>query len=76
MAHLFKAGKLVAEFLHHQLGKVDELFFIRAVAIEAVALRDCPALHRKKKMRARPHRIRYIPWDRWEGFFPCALHKG
>lgn len=26
VAHLFKAGKFVAEFLHHQLGEVDELF--------------------------------------------------
>ena len=39
LTYLFKTGKLVAEFLHHQLGKVDELFFIRSVAVEAVALR-------------------------------------
>ena len=52
VAHLFKAGKLVAEFLHHQLGEVDELFFVRAVAIEAVSLRIVLPCTGKRKCKS------------------------
>ena len=57
VTYLFKAGKLVAEFLHHQLGKVDELFFIRAVAVEAVALRV--VLPRTGKRKCEPFHTEY-----------------
>ena len=75
VAHLFKAGKLVAEFLHHQLGKVDELFFIRAVAVEAVALRV--VLPRTGKRKCEPFHTEYdifhgIVGKRFLRMFPAS----
>lgn len=37
VADLFEAGLLILELVHHELSEVDELIFIGAVAVEAVA---------------------------------------
>jgi len=57
VAYLFKAGELVAEFLHHQLGKVDELLFVGAVAVKAVTLRV--VLPRAGKRKCEPFHTEY-----------------
>lgn len=37
MTNLFKSGLFILELMHHELCEVDELVFIRAIAVEAVA---------------------------------------
>lgn len=68
VAHLFKAGKFVANSCIISRAKLMNCFY-QSRSYRSCIPSDCPALHRKKKMQVRPHRIRYIPWDRWEVFF-------